>query len=149
MGNLISLTIHPVLVNDWQEWSGKMGLLWPPHPVHKMEIGQHCMLCGRLEEMTQTPHTSACVESGTSINSGCSRTSGFIGGASYCPLLCLLGGDQLHSEDHRIRWPSHLASLCSSCVERGRSPGLHQRPQAHKKKQKADETGSMISLPYC
>lgn len=82
VGNLISLTIRPVLVNDRQEWSGKMGLLWSLHPVHKMEIGQHCMLFARMEEMTQTPHTSACVESGTIIN----RTSGFTEELLFSPV---------------------------------------------------------------
>lgn len=121
VGNLISLTIHPVLVNDWPELSGKTGLLWSPHTAHKWKIGQHCMLFGRMEETTQTPHTSACVESGTSINSGCSRTSGFTGGVTV--LSCLLGGDQLYLSHCRdtyfrcyLRGPQNQMALSPSLV---------------------------------
>lgn len=77
VGNLISLTIHLVLINDWQELSGETGLLWSLHLVHKMEIVQHYMLFGRMEEMTRTSHTSACIESRIIINSGYFRISGF------------------------------------------------------------------------
>lgn len=53
-GNLISLTDHPILLNNWLGLYGKSGVLRPPVLATEIEAEQKCVPSERQEVMTHT-----------------------------------------------------------------------------------------------